>query len=166
LLKTIIWNEPSLNYPIISSIGADFQLGGYGLRADKGWNGYKIVQPLSPLFEGLNLKKGDIIKLPSIEYDGAPISGFDNEQYPLLDLQQLNVEKIELLAFDRGFRSVDTTPTFIIYQRSRNTGVIINAATTDWCSASGMGGASGDVIKKITLNALTKLLNRETVFAP
>lgn len=164
LLKTIEWDKPSLQYPIVSSIGADFPRGGYGMKSDNGWNGYKIATPSSPLFEGLGLKRGDILSLPSLEYDGAPIVGFDPEGYPILDKESLNFEKIELLAFDKGYRARETTATFIVFQRTKEGGMIINTASTDWCSSSGMGGKSANAIKRITYNALHKLVNGVRVF--
>lgn len=165
LLETILWTDPSLEYPILSSIGADFSKGGYGLKTDQGWNGYKVATPSSPLFEGLGLKKGDIISLPSLEYDGAPISGYDAEGYPVLNKEELNFEKIELLAFDKGYRVTETTATFIVFRKTSTSGIVINTATTDWCSSSGMGGSSGHIIKKITFNALYKLVNDAPVFS-
>lgn len=165
-LKTIVWNNASLSYPIISSIGADFDLGGYGLKTDKGWDGYKVMKPTSPLFEGTGLKKGDIISMPTSEYDGAPLSGFDMDNYPILNRKALQADQAEIIAFDRGFRNAaDTYPTLLIYKRSKSSGIIINAGTTDWCSTNGMGGASGTTIKKITANAIHKLLNDENVFS-
>ncbi|HEY9045624.1 MAG TPA: N,N-dimethylformamidase beta subunit family domain-containing protein [Ohtaekwangia sp.] len=163
-LKTILWNNPSLDYPIISSIGADFDLGGYGLKSDLGWNGYKIMKPASPLFEGTGLQKGDIISLPTTECDGAPLAGFDIDNYPILDRERLQADQAEIIAFDRGFRNADTYPTMLVYRRSKSSGTIINTGTTDWCSSNGMGGASGTTIKKITANAIHKLLNRQSVF--
>lgn len=165
LFKTIEWDAPTLEYSILSSIGAHFPLGGYGMKADNGWNGYKIVAPSSPLFDGLGLKEGDIISLPSVEYDGAPVSGYDGRGYPILDTDALGFEKIELLGFDRGFRGTETTATFIVFKKSAQSGIVMNTASTDWCSGSGMGGRSGNTIKTITYNALTKLLNNQPVFS-
>lgn len=166
MLKTINWNEPTLEYSILHSIGAHFPLGGYGLKTDAGWNGYRIVEPSSPLFEGLALEKGQIIALPSLEYDGAPLAGFDDQGYPLIDNTILRFDDVELLAFDKGFRGVETNATFIVFRKKPGSGIIVNTATTDWCSSGGMGGPSGDVIKKITHNALTKLVNDAPVLTP
>jgi len=165
LLKTDLWNLPLLQYPIFSSLCADFDQGGYGLRADQGWDGYKIAAPDSPLLEGTNLKRGDIISIPSSEYDGAPISGFDADGYPVIDQATLNVHKIELIGFDRGYREKATCATFIVFQRSPSSGIVINTATTDWCSYNGLGGYSSTAIRKITMNAVTKLLNGSDVFS-
>ncbi len=61
-MKTINWTDPNLQYPILSSIGEDFDGGGYGMNTDNGWNGYKIFSTSSPLLEGLTFKRGDILK--------------------------------------------------------------------------------------------------------
>lgn len=166
LFKTINWSDPVVDYPIWSSIGAHFPYGGYGLKSDAGWNGFKIAEPASPLFEGLNLKRGDIISLPSLEYDGAPVRGYDVEGYPLIDNSILNFERVELLAFDKGYRAGETNATFIVFRKNPTSGIVINTATTNWCSLNGMGGTSGDVIKAITRNALTKLVTDAPVFMP
>jgi len=165
LLKTIEWTNASLQYPILSSLGADFPHGGYGLKTDNGWNGYKIIAPGSPLLDGLGLQKGSIISCPTSEYDGAPISSFDADGYPVLDKAALNFEKAEIVGFDRGFRANETIATFIVIQKTKTSGVIVNASSTDWCSSSGMGGSSGDKIKGITQNAIQKLLAGQTVFS-
>jgi hypothetical protein len=164
LYKTKTWNNPMLDYSILSSIGADFPRGGYGVRQDQGWDGFKIVNEDSPLFDGLDLQKGQIISCPTVEWDGAPIASFDANGYPVIDNTLLNFDQVELLAFDKGFRSIETYGTFIVFRRTPSSGVVINTASTDWCSSGGMGGVHGDKIKKITLNALTRLKNGETVF--
>jgi hypothetical protein len=166
LLKTINWTDPSLNYSILSSIGADFPHGGYGEMKDNGWDGYKIVTPYSPLLEGTNLAKGDTIKVPTGEYDGTPILGFDQDGYPSPDIDSLNVFKIEMVGFDLGSRGgKQTIGTFVVLQRTATSGVIVNAASYDWCSDNGMGGKDGDVIKKVTYNAIMKLLDKASVFS-
>lgn len=165
LLKTITWNEPSLEYSILSSIGADFTYGGYGLKTDAGWNGYRITALNSPLFEGLNLAENYILSLPTLEYDGAPIAGYDEFGYPMLDEDALKFDKIELLGFDKGFRAKETTGTFIVFRKKPGSGIIVNTSSCDWCSTNGMGGRSGSIIKKITYNALHKLVNNVQVFS-
>lgn len=166
LMKTDLWVNADLNYSILSSIGADFNNGGYGTKGDQGWDGYKIVNPKSPLLEGLNLKRGDIVYLPSTECDGAPIKSFDANGYPILD-NPMNFEKLELIGFDRGSRGgAETFPTFIVMKATSSSGVIVNTAATDWCSSSGIGSTiSGAQIKKITQNAIIKLLEGQNVFS-
>jgi hypothetical protein len=166
ILKTTLWVEPSLQYPILPSIGADFNHGGYGLQSNNGWRGFKIFNPSSPLLEGTLLKKGDILSVPSGECDGTPISGWDAGGFPILDNSQLKFAKLELIGFNRGTRgSQETYPTFIVMQKSGTSGVIVNAGVISWCSASGIGNPqSGNNIKMITRNAIMKLLTGANVF--
>jgi hypothetical protein len=166
LMRTVNWCNQSLQYPITASIGADFNHGGYGTKTDAGWDGYKITSPNSPLLEGTGLRKGDILNLPSGEYDGAPISGFDTDQFPLLNLDSLRFNKIELIGFDRGSRfDKETIGTFIVFKRSETSGIVVNGASYDWCSNRGMGGQDGDRIQKITRNAINRLLTGRPVFS-
>ena len=166
-MKTVRWNEQILQYPIVSSIGADFDNGGYGLHLDKGWDGYKIFNPASPLLEGLSFSKGDILKLPSGECDGAPIKAWDADGFPILDSDKLGFARLELIGFDRGSRGTkETIPTFIVMQKHHSSGVIVNVGSINWCSPNGMGSqASGDKIKIITKNTIDKLLTGENVFS-
>lgn len=165
LLKTVNWDDASLQHSILSSIGADFPRGGYGLQTDRGWNGFKIANPTSPLLTGLGLKKGDILSLPSGEYDGVPISGFSNDGYPILN-NVMVFHKLELVGFDYGSRfGNETVGTFIVFKKFSNSGTVINTASYDWCSGSGIGGRDGLRLKKITLNAIDRLINKQTVFS-
>ncbi|MGC4020806.1 MAG: hypothetical protein QM734_02105 [Cyclobacteriaceae bacterium] len=118
------------------------------------------------MLEGLNLKRGDILSLPSGEYDGAPLKGFDNDGFPILD-NPFNFLKLELIGFDRGSRGgAETIPTFIALKRNSSSGVIVNMASYDWCSSAGFGNpTSGEKIKTITKNAILKLLDNTTVFS-
>jgi hypothetical protein len=166
LSKTINWNVPSLGYSIISSIGSDFAHGGYGLKADRGWDGFKIASPNSPLLEGTGVHKGDVLKLPTDELDGAIIDGFDVEGYPILNATANNFYRQELIGFDKGSRgNSETIGTFIVLQRTSSSGVIVNTGTTDWCSQNGIGGQDQAKIKTITLNAIRKLLDGANVFS-
>lgn len=162
MMKTILWTEPSLDFPIIKSIGADFNGGGYGLRVDNGWDGFKIANPSSPLLEGLNLRRGDIIRMPSDECDGAPLKGFDVDGFPILD-NKFNFEKYELIGFDKGTRGgAETYPTFIAMKATSTSGIIINMGACDWCTSSGIGQSN---VKTITKNAIQKLVNGSPIFS-
>ncbi len=165
LLKTTNWNESCVNYPIFNSIGCDFTLGGYGLNDDTGWDGFKICSNNSPLFLGTNLKKGDIIRLPSFEYDGTHIKGFDKDGCPILDNSKLKFYKSEIIGFDIGFRTNPTCGTFFAFQKTSTSGKVINTATTDWCAPNGIGGKDGDNIKIITRNMINILLNDGDIFS-
>ncbi|HTH54721.1 MAG TPA: N,N-dimethylformamidase beta subunit family domain-containing protein [Cyclobacteriaceae bacterium] len=165
-MKTILWTEPTLDFPIAKSIGADFNGGGYGLQIDNGWDGFKIANPNSPLLEGLNLKRSDIIHVPSVECDGAPIKGFDADGFPVLD-NKYNFEKFELIGYDKGTRAGAVTyPTFIVMKATPTSGIIVNMAACDWCSSACVGQpSSGGALKTITKNAIKKLITGSPIFS-
>ena len=118
------------------------------------------------MLEGLDVKKGDILSLPSGEYDGAPILNFTNDGYPVLDKAALGFQQVELIGFDRGSRGgVETIGTFIVFKKNSSSGIVVNAASYDWCSERGIGGPSGEKFKRITLNAIEKLLKHQAVFS-
>ena len=163
-MKTINWYEPSLQYPILNSIGADFNFGGYGIYTDNGWDGFKIVNPKSPLLNGLGFSLGDILDLRSGEYDGSPVSYFENG-IPVLDKNTLGFYKMELIGFDKGSRfGKETNGTFIAFQKTETSGVVVNTASYSWCSDTGIAGTDGNKIKTITKNAIDLLVKGLSVF--
>lgn len=162
--KTVCWTDKRLNYPIVKSIGANFDNGGYGRKEDDGFDGYKIVNPNSPILEETGLKFGDILHLPTTEFDGAPIQGFSTDSIPLLDTALLGFDRINLIGYDFGYRGKRTVGTFIVFQRHHNSGIVINCCSTEWCSKESMTGKHSRTIKKITTNITNKLLHNENVF--
>lgn len=166
LMQTVRWENPILKYPILNSIGADFGRGGYGLKKDQGWNGYRITAANSPLLKNTNLENGDILYLPTTEYDGTPIHEFAPNNYPILNPKDLGVHRLELIGFDFGQRAnKKTVGTFFVLQQKPNSGIIINTGSTDWCSKKGIGGKSGKTIKTITNNMIQALLKDQSVFS-
>lgn len=161
-LKTITWCEATLQYPIFNSIGTDFRNAGYGLKEDKGWNGYKIVRN-SPLLAGSSVGPGDILVCPSDELDGTPVLGFDNG-IPIIDNQSFPFQKVQIVGYDMVSRAgKDGVATWIVFKPGNSSGTIINTASTDWCSSRGIGNNVD--IQKITHTMINKLLNKENVFS-
>ena len=172
LLKTTNWYEPSLHYSIYGSIGADFYHGANGQKPfNHGWYGYKITSSKNPLLEGSNLNYGDVLSCPTLEYDGAIIQWFHADGTPILDTATLQFCRVELIGYDHGnwfgSDSIHTTyGTFIACQKSRMTGRIINAASTNWCAQKGgFGGADSSTVRLITSTMINKLLARDQIFS-
>jgi len=166
LLETINWFKPSLEYPIIESLGADYFHGGYGLYNDFGWDGYKIVKPESPLFAGCDFTFNEILSMPHVEIDSVPISEFLEDGTPIIDNSNLGFYKIELLAYDQVARYDDgslSQGTFIVFQKSETTGIIINTATTNWCK-EGFNGIDNEKVEIITRNMIDLLMEEQSVF--
>ena len=165
-LKTINWHRSILDYPIISSIGVDFSNGGFGLKYDQdnGWDGYKIVLPESPIFQGLNLNFGQIISIPTVEYDSTPVIEISSDGIPQFDTGEFY--KFNFLGFDKAFRdSENRFGTFIIMQKTEKSGVIINTGSTDWCNR-GLIEKDSLIIKQVTLNMISLLKSNTDVFFP
>ena len=162
-LKTIVWPDSTLDYSTLSSIGVDFIYGGFGNRKDKGWNGFKITTN-SPLFKSTGIKKGDTLLVESAEYDGMPLLNVGSS--PVIDTSKINFYKKELLGFDRGVngKNMDKNGVLVVFQKTKSSGIIINAATTNWCSSTGFDGPDGKRIKKLTFNFIDFLFNDKEVF--
>ncbi|WP_187262739.1 N,N-dimethylformamidase beta subunit family domain-containing protein [Pontibacter beigongshangensis] len=161
-LKSTFWNNPVLHYPLTPSIGADFSRAGYGRKSCKGFGGYKILKPDSPVFQGLLLKEGDVLQVSTKEYDGAPLKG--QEPDLRLDKAALGFYKAELLGYDRAVDAQEGFATFILFQKTPASGVVLNTATTDWCGAHGIGGPDSLAIRKITSNVLEAMLSNKNLF--
>jgi hypothetical protein len=104
--------------------------------------------------------------LPTDEYDGAPIVNNPvTTGPPQLDYGALDAYKAEIIGYDYclggGFNRV---ATWVALQRTPTSGVIINCASTDWCSPYGVAGTDGARVRLITLNMIEALINRQSVF--
>jgi len=156
-LKTINWTKPSLNLPVIKSIGLDFNFGGYGKKEDNGWDGYKIVNSSFPLFNGTGLNTGDIISLPTVEYDGANLVFDDSSDSVFLNNTE-GFYKYNLIGYDLASRKKHSNGAWVIMQRDSLSGIVVNTGSTNWCSSEGINGKNSKEIKQITLNAIDLLL--------
>jgi hypothetical protein len=159
-LRTSNYGLIYLKYPIESSIGLNFTKGGYGIQQDNGWNGYKIVGE-SILLKNTELAKGDILSVPSEECDGADLI-FENDKVTL-DTNFINFYRQKLIGYNIGYRLGDTNPSFIVFQKKKSSGKIINVGSNTWC-LDGFEGEDEKLVKQITTNCINALLNGENVF--
>ena len=181
-LKTIYWTDPRLHYPVIASIGVDWRHGGMGTEKPHGWNGYKITKPNSPVFSGTGLNMGDTLICNSSEYDGAPLAGFDEHGFPVLDTGAMGFCKAELIGYDYGKNALNNRDTafgtFIVLRKNLNTGVIVNTAFNE-CTykgppvivngenphPTGFGGKDAEKMKRIFRNIVDLLLSGQNIFS-
>jgi hypothetical protein len=169
LLRTINWTNPYLDYPVASSIGGDFLHGGF-----KG-TGFRVLLPNSPVFRGVDIGSDNVISMPTVEYDGAPLL---NDPpilgEPRLDLSALGAYRAEIIGYghcvskDGAEGGDDAVPnsvgTWIASQRTATSGVVINGASTNWCSNTGVDGEDSERVRQIILNMIEILANHESVF--
>lgn len=167
--ETDLWYKDKLNYPITSSIGADFINGGYANKLPNHWDYYKITSENSPLFEGTGLKNGEKLILPTYEADGAPLVKNilpGSTELPVIDNSKLNFYKTELLGYNFTIDGVvPGVATFIVFQKTVNSGTVVNVASEEWCSSSGIGGKDAAKIKTITKNMIDKSLEGRSLFS-
>ena len=78
LLRTTVWHDPSLRYPVYPRTGCEFRHGGFAAPEEGiGWEGMRIVRPDSPFISGTGLASGNVVRLPLPEasvWDGAPVA--------------------------------------------------------------------------------------------
>ncbi len=160
-LRTSNYAIKQLNYPIESSIGLNFTKGGYGIQEDNGWDGYKIVREESILLENTNLSNGEILSVPSEECDGADLI-FENDKV-ILDTNFIKFYRQKLIGYDKGFRIKETNPAFIVFQKTKNSGVVINVGSNTWC-LHGFEGKDEQLVKQITTNCINALLKNKDLF--
>lgn len=166
-LKTLLWVDTLLKYPIIESIGLDFDEGGYGLDKDNGWDGYKIVASNSPFFNDTEIEDNEIIKLATSEYDGAKLNfSLDSSKVTLNN--GFSFYKYELIGYDLCSRKRNSNGAWIVLQRESTSGVIINTGSTNWCAKEGMLGEDSGIVKKVTLNMIDLMMqsDNEKMFKP
>lgn len=170
IYSTYYWDTPGFKYPVRSSIGADFKGGGFPMKLASPMHGFKIVNAASPLLKGTGLKNGDLLHLPTVETDGAPLKKMilpGSSEIPEIDNGKLNFHKIELIGYIHAVNPDDKPGlgTFIAFQKTHTSGTVVNVASTNWCSATGMGGVDKEKIETITKNMIERSLNNESLFA-
>lgn len=161
LLKTINWYKTTLAYPITRSIGGDFNHGGNGdhrFKKSRGWFGMRAIYGDHPLFRGLDLQDCSMIHSSistTSEYDGAPILGLDKMGRPVADIESVGAKRLEIIAFDWGYRGGHTIGTMHLVQRSDRSGVVLH-----------LGGKDQHYnlksMRKIFQNAADYMLNNQT----
>lgn len=173
--ETTYWKLPHLEMSTISSIGGDFQHGGYGVfrrKAAKGWGGFRIVNGEHPFFKGSGLKTGSLMPFYHLrEYDGCPIVGFDEKGVPVLDLDVINAETVELLGFDLGSRGRDyhTVGTMHLLRKTKESGFVFSFSAKDFCRTIDREqlpeySESSQAIKAVLTNAVDFALQNKNPF--
>lgn len=117
LLATYHWNDISLKYSILGSIGSDWLRCVYGKTLNSQgntvnnpfcFNGHKIILTGSPLLSGITLPLDNIIPIPTTyeEYDGTLVKTdangnvILNNGVPELDLAALGFYRGEIIGYD------------------------------------------------------------------
>jgi hypothetical protein len=171
-LKTINWDNTSLNYPLNKSIGGSFPHGGYGVfRKNEaiGQGGYWIFDEDHPILKGTGLSKCDQIMFFKLkEYDGMPIVGVDNEGFPVPDLKKIDAYAFNFLGFDWGYRLGHTSGTMHVMRTKKDSGFLFHLGAKDFSSTFRVTNKpeykkSVEMMKKIFTNVVNYSVNGEDI---
>jgi len=147
-------------YPVEHSIGVNFTKGGYGRKHAGNRGGFVIMDTTYWVFDGVNWNGDAFIHVPTKEYDGTYLDTLGNSTF-VPDSDRLPFSHSKMLGYDFATDIyLEQMGAAIIFQKSDSSGIILNFASTDWCSAYGIGGKDSLKIRQITSNALEKLQNR------
>ena len=184
LLQTRNWYVPSLKYPEMSSVGAEYRYAKQGRSPYVRFGGYKIVNGASPLVAGTGLKTGDIMPFDAAEFDGTPLLGFDAEGKPILNKAAYNPYRIEVVGYEHTTSSnVSTTlplsrpdimvwsppgpvATWIVLQKAATAGYIINGAANWWTLENTFARPNAAQLKTVMQNSLNVLRQGKSPFSP
>jgi hypothetical protein len=169
MLRTINWTNSFLEYPVLRSIGGDFLHGGFG------GPGFRVLLPNSPVFRGVAVGSDDLISIQTTEYDGAPLFNDPIIQgAPRLNLGAIDAYRAEIIGYAHcmsndgaesgGNNGTPHTGAWMASQRTATSGIVINGASTNWCSNTGVGGEDGARVRQIILNMIEILANRQPLF--
>jgi hypothetical protein len=91
---------------------------------------------------------------------------FDESGFPVLSQDSKGSHRTGLIGFDLTVNRYgrEGVGTFIVFQEAETSGIVINAASMNWCGEAGIAGQDGDKIQRITLNMFDKLLVGSELF--
>jgi hypothetical protein len=153
------WNDK--NETMQKSILTNYDLGGAPLNDGFSFSGLKIYSENSPVLKNTDLKNGDTIKILNQLVDGLMMN-FENDEPQVTDPYFLNFYKKELIAYDR---LQNGNGAFVVFQRNKDSGIIFNTSSLNWCSDKGIGGKDSVRIQLITTNMIELLLKNKNVFS-
>lgn len=171
LLRTTLWHDPSLPYPIYPRTGCELWHGGRSAASAGddavGWQGMRVVCPDSPLLAGSGLAAGDVLRLPdSSVWDGAPVE-YDADGVPRVDFADSPPWRHEILGYNLVEPIVNELPPghpatslWIALRRTPQSGTVVHSGTMGWCGIRAIGGEGPDSerIRAIVLQMIDVLL--------
>ena len=169
LLKTAAWSSKQLRLPILPSIGADFQHGGYGNRGHLTGirqDGFVVSNGAHPLLAGTGLSDCTLItEAGSGEYDGTPILGLDVAGRPVPDLAAIGAARLQILAYRWVFRGGLNIAAMHVMQRMEGTGYVVHLSSALCCGSDVFADASQSPIPSVIKTAARTFLTGASPFA-
>jgi len=169
LLRTTLWRDPVLRYPVYPRTGCERWYGGVSPKSEGiSRRGIRIVCPDSPLLAGSGLAGGDFLPLPNaINWDGAPVSGW-RDDVPQIDFGDSPPWRHEVIgyAFAKA-TGVEADPgrpamgLWMVLRRAPGAGTVIHGGTMGWCGPMAMHsrGPHSDLTRALVLRMLNVLID-------
>lgn len=133
-LRTVVWNDARLGFPLSATFPASFSHGGFGTDDAR----FRIRRPDHPLFNGVTLGADSSLSLVSRELDGVPDPASD-----------------EVLALLPGTHfGLPAYGAFVVRRPSGGRGAVVHIGSTDVFGDRGVGGPDSTAWRRIVLNAL------------
>lgn len=153
LMRTTVWHDPSLEYPVYPRTGCDFAHGGFDAAGDGiGWSGARIVCPDSPLLDGSGLAAGDVLSLPDASvWDGAP-AVLDADGTPrAVDFGDSPPWRHEVIGYNPVKPAAGDSPDgepaaglWLALRHAPESGTVVHCGTLGWCGERAVGGRGPD----------------------
>ncbi|MDQ3190537.1 MAG: hypothetical protein M3Q58_03000 [Bacteroidota bacterium] len=157
------------NFNIKNSIITNYMYGG-DAQVPNSFQGFKIINDNSPILKGTNIQNEDTLKINNRFVDGLLIqfnNKFSRKKITILDPGFFKYYRKEIIGVEMAAQEDSKkNGVFIIAQKTKKSGIIINTSSSDWCSSKGIGGKDSLNIRKITSNMINLLLNEQNVFSP
>lgn len=165
-LVTTNWYQNPVNDPENRSIGVSWRNGGFVnsqgfLPASQGYGGYTVTDENHWIFQGTNLKNGDILgqkdTIVGFEVDGALFNWVNG--VPVVTGADGTPLNFDILGYSPAATPRGTGNATMGIFKLQNGGTIFNAATVDW--ADGLWNLSNasiadSKVSRITYNALSR----------
>ncbi len=143
--------------PVEQSIGVNFGMGGYGRKYAHSNNGFTILDTTYWVFREVKWDGKPFIHVPTKEYDGSYLDTLDQGKWRL-NRTKLPFSYGKLLGYDYSTDLYhEQIGTSLIFKKNDHSGIVLNFASTDWCSPYGIGGKDSLKIQQITYRALMVL---------
>lgn len=138
-LRTVVWNDARLGFPISATFPASFSHGGFGTRDAR----FRVMRPGHPLFDGVATGPDSSLILVSRELDGVP----DSVSAPDEVLARLPATHFGRPAFG----------AFVVRGPAGGRGPVVHLGSTDVFGDHGVGGPDSTAWRRIVRNALVWL---------
>lgn len=128
------------------------------MYADKNvYGSFTVLDSQNILFAGADLNPGDVVNLCTAPYDGLPLSGYQENGWPVLDMEKLSSwQEVSLCAFSMGRDTPEKRIGAMAYLNSGK-GKLIHFGSLSWVDTAEVFSDPAHPGKRIMANAVNWL---------